>query len=130
MERTVRDVMNPRLLYLREGDRVGVARRPILEFQVGAVPVLDDDHRPVGVVAVRDLLADPPRASVPAFSVRDTTAIEAAARALGEAGAHHAVVVDAAGRAVGMVSVIDLLRALVGLPVTHPAAFKEGHLGA
>jgi CBS domain-containing membrane protein len=122
--------MNPRLLYLREGDRLGIARQPLLNFHVSAVPVLDDDHRPVGVVALRDLLEDVPRASTPAFTVTDTTPIEAAARAIAEAGAHHAVVVDAAGRAVGMVSTLDLLQALLNLPVTHPAAFKEGHLAA
>jgi CBS domain-containing protein len=37
-----------------------------------------------------------------------------------ETNMHHLVVVDATGRAVGMLSALDLLRALVGLPAAPP----------
>jgi hypothetical protein len=30
MAKTVRDIMNPKLLYIRDGDRVALARRQIL----------------------------------------------------------------------------------------------------
>jgi len=48
-----------------------------------------------------------------------------AARRLGLADAHHVVVVDSAGVAVGIVSVLDVLRAMLGLPAHHPAAFPH-----
>jgi CBS domain-containing protein len=55
MPSTVADIMNPKLLYIREGDRRSMARGQILRFGVTAVPVLDDGHRPVGIVSLRDL---------------------------------------------------------------------------
>jgi CBS domain-containing protein len=126
MIRTVADIMNRKLLYLAEGSRAELAREPILKFGVTAVPVLDESGRPVGVVSLRDLLADePPRRPVsPAVSVPSTSTIESAARVLAESDYHHLVVVDAtSGRAVGMVSSVDLLRAMLDLPARHPAAF-------
>jgi CBS domain-containing protein len=38
---------------------------------------------------------------------------------------HHLVVLDDDGRACGMVSSLDLVRALVGLPPAHPATFPH-----
>ena len=126
--KTVRDIMSHELVYLREGDRPSLVRRPILELGITAVPVLDDDHRPVGVVSLRDLLegdADARRTTQPATAVLDTEPIESGARALAESGRHHLVVIDAAGKAVGMVSAIDFVRELVGLPHKHPDALSR-----
>ena len=53
--RPSRDIMNAKLLYIGQGDRLSLARRHILQFGVTAVPVLDETHRPVGVVSLRDL---------------------------------------------------------------------------
>jgi CBS-domain-containing membrane protein len=36
---------------------------------------------------------------------------------------HHVVVTDESGKAVGMLSALDALRALIGEPPKHPAAF-------
>jgi CBS domain-containing protein len=123
--------MNRELLYLAEGSRPELARRQMLRFGVTAVPVLDDAGRPVSMISLRDLVGDAPcTPTTPVFSVTSTTSIESAARALAETEFHHAVVVDATtGRAVGMVSSIDLLRALLDIPPRHPAAFpafREG----
>jgi hypothetical protein len=38
---------------------------------------------------------------------------------------HHLVVVDGSGAAVGMLSSLDLLRALVGIPARHPETFPH-----
>jgi CBS domain-containing protein len=122
----VKDVMNSDLLYVSEGEHLDVARHPMLEFGVTAVPVLDEEHRPVGVVSLRDLMTSAPtQASNPVYSIAETATVEEAARSMGEATFHHVVVVNTEGRAVGMLSALDLLRALAGLPSKHPAAFAR-----
>jgi CBS domain-containing protein len=127
MPTSVRDHMNPKVLYLREGDHLELVLRPMLQFGVTAVPLLDGEHRPVGLVSLRDLFPGEHHSPRPAFLLLDSTSVHKAARALGKASVHHAVVVDAAGRAVGMISALDLLRALVGLPADHPATFANEH---
>lgn len=124
----VRDCMNRELVYLRAGDRERIALRPILEFGITAVPVLDEEHRPVGVVALRDLVDDrhsAPRATEPALTVRVDASIESAARAMADANVHHLVVVDSAGVAVGMLSSLDVIRGLLGMTAKHPAAIES-----
>ncbi|MBX3212838.1 MAG: CBS domain-containing protein [Labilithrix sp.] len=127
MPRTVADIMNEKLLYIRDGDRLALARRHIIEFGITAVPVLDETHRPVGVVSLRDLAGDrehfEPSGKVE--TVRASASIEEAAKLLAESEYHHLVVVDAMGVAVGMVSALDFLRELVGLPPRHPERFQR-----
>lgn len=125
MAKTVGEIMNAKLLYIREGDRGSLARRHILEFGITAVPVLDDTHRPVGVVSLRDLEreGDDVQPRGPALTVRDTDSVEAGARKLAESDVHHFVVVDDKGVAVGMVSSSDFIRALLGMEPRHPKAF-------
>lgn len=123
----VRDIMNPKLLYIRDGDRLVLARRQILRFGVTAVPVLDDQHRPVGVVSLRDLAEeeDQIKVSAPVKTVREDADVTEAGKQMVEEGLHHLVVVDGKGVAVGMVSSIDCLASLVGLPARHPDKFDE-----
>lgn len=127
MAKTVRDIMNSKLLYIRDGDRLSLARRHILSFGVTAVPVLDETHRPVAMVSLRDLdlEGDEVEAKGPVASVRDTDPIELAAKKLAESDFHHFVVVDEKGVAVGMVSSVDFLRALLGMEVRHPHSFDN-----
>lgn len=124
-KRIVKDIMNPQLLYVQDGDRMTLVRREILRFGVTAVPVLDDEHRPVGFVSLRDLAdeEEQTRISAPVETVREDETIEAGARKLALSTLHHLVVVDARGVAVGMVSAVDFLRALVGVGPFHPTAF-------
>ena len=120
----VADIMNPKLLYIREGDRLTMARSKIIEFGVTAIPVLDDSHRPVGVVSLRDLdRSGDVEPSAPVHVVKSTATIDEGARVLIDSGMHHLVVVDEAGIAVGMVSAVDFVRAFSGRPSTHPVAF-------
>ncbi|MDB4935845.1 MAG: hypothetical protein JWP87_2817 [Labilithrix sp.] len=125
--KTVRDIMNPKLLYIEEGQPLSFARKHILAFGVTAVPVLDETHRPIGVVSLRDLdrAGDEVVASATCSTVKDTDSVEEAARKLADTDFHHLVVVDAKGVAVGMVSSVDFLRALLGLEARHPKAFDE-----
>jgi len=128
MPKTVADIMNPKLLYIRAGDRVSLARRHIIDFGVTAVPVLDETHRPVGVVSLRDLTGDEGERFEPSGNVatiKASASVDEGARALAEGDYHHLVVVDDDGVAVGMVSALDFLRALVGLAPRHPAKFES-----
>ena len=123
---TVADIMNPKLLYVRDEDRLTLVRRKILQFGVTAVPVLDEGHRPIGVVSLRDCAGDEePRMSSPAKTVRVDATIAEGARALADANVHQLVVVDDHGIAVGMVSALDFVRAFVERPARHPAAFDR-----
>ncbi len=125
---TVRDCMNPELVYLREGERKQLALRPILEFGITAVPVLDDEHKPVGLVALRDLVDrkhSPPTATEPARTVRVDDSLEGAARAMAQANVHHLVVVDSSGKAAGMISSLDVIRGLLGMNAQHPKAIES-----
>lgn len=124
---TVRDIMNSKLLYLKDGDRVSLARRHILDFGITAVPVLDETHRPVGIVSLRDLERDGENATATGnvVTVKDTDAVEVAAKKLAETDFHHLVVVDEKGVAVGMVSAVDFVRALLGMAPRHPKAFDH-----
>jgi CBS-domain-containing membrane protein len=125
--RTVSEFMSRELLYLSQDARVDVARSHILDFGVTAVPVLDDEHRPIGVVSLRDLVhgRGRPQMSSPAHTIPADTPVEQAARTVAETNMHHLVVVDTTGRAVGMLSALDLLRALVGLPAAPPRRVSE-----
>jgi CBS-domain-containing membrane protein len=123
---TVESIMNPKLLYIRDGARLSLAKRQILSFGVTAVPVLDETHRPVGIVSLRDLEEDREfvEAKGPVVTVRASDPVEGAARTLAEGDLHHLVVVDDKGVAVGMVSSVDFVRALLGMPSRHPATFE------
>jgi CBS-domain-containing membrane protein len=128
MLKTVAEIMNSKLLYIRDGDRVALARRHIIDFGITAVPVLDETHRPVGVVSLRDLAGDEGAMFQPSGKVetiKASASIEEGARQLAESGYHHLVVVDDKGIAVGMVSSLDFVRALVGLPPRHPDKFER-----
>jgi CBS domain-containing protein len=121
--------MNRELLALRPDMSGDQARDLLRSFRVGAAPVLDDARRPIGVVSLRDLL-DPggltrDRMTRPAICVSTAASIEAAARQLARTDMHHLVVVDGSGAAVGMLSSLDILRALVGIPARHPETFPH-----
>jgi hypothetical protein len=98
-------------------------------FAVGAVPVVDENRRALGMVTATLALdasgTAGDRMMRPATCIEGSTAIEDAARRLALADSHHLVVVDGAGTAVGIVSALDVLRAMLGIPAHHPAAFPH-----
>jgi CBS domain-containing protein len=122
---SVRDVMNPQLLYVSDGEAPAIVRGKLLRFGVSGAPVLDASYRPVGFVSLRDFTADGSAVRIvrPARTVRDDEPIETAARTLADADLRHFVVVNGAGRAVGVVSALDFVRALVGVAPRHPPRF-------
>jgi CBS domain-containing protein len=123
MKTLVSDYMNRTLVYLMEGDRPEIALRPILDFEITAVPVLDAEHRPIGIVSLRDLV-DPRksgmRVTAPPLTIEADAFVSTAAVMLAETGYHHLVVIDADGRAIGMLSSLDVVRGLCGLSAKHP----------
>jgi hypothetical protein len=129
MPSTVKEIMNRELLTLRPETSAREARELLKDFAVGAAPVVDESHRLLGVVSVRDLLdASGPVAehmTRPAMCVGISASISTAARQLALSDRHHLVVVDGAGAPVGMVSTLDALRALLDLPAHHPKAFPH-----
>ena len=123
--------MNPELFNVGPDVSVASTREGILAMGITAAAVLDGNQRPLGVASLRDLVEAPDgaptseRMTSPAVVVRDDARIADAALLIGETGYRHLVVVDETGRAVGMVSAVDLVRALAGLPAQHPAAFPH-----
>jgi CBS domain-containing protein len=61
----------------------------------------------------------------PAVTADASTGVESAARRLAGTDMHHLVVVDGSGVAVGMLSTLDLLRAVLDMPARHPTAFPH-----
>jgi CBS domain-containing protein len=134
MARTVAEVMNPELVSARADTDPSSLRHLILAMGITGVPVLDEDHRPIGELSLRDLVdppEEPPPISRPTASIPASASLEMAGEALAKTESHHLVVVDSTGRAIGMVSAMDVLRGLLGIPTRHPAAFPhfDGELG-
>jgi CBS domain-containing protein len=119
--------MNPELFSLRADTKSDDALDALLEYGITAVPVLDDARRPIGVVSIRDLVRKEPapRISTPALSISADTTVEETARMMAENDKHQLVVVGGDGRALGLVSSLDVVRALIGLPAHVPATFPR-----
>jgi CBS domain-containing protein len=129
MARSVAEIMNRELLAVVPETPAQTIRELLRTFAISCVPVLDDERRPVGTVTAcavldRDGTACE-RMSSPAICMDGSASFEAAARHLVLEDAHHLVVVDSAGVAVGIVSVLDLVRAMLGVPARHPATFPH-----
>ncbi len=124
---TAADFMNPRLVYVRDGDRLEIALGPMMELRLSAVPVLDDDHKPVGLITLRELAdrSGPVHMSSILQTVSASASLEEAAQLLVAGDLHHLVVVDAHGVALGMLSTLDVLRGLTGGVPEHPARIES-----
>jgi CBS domain-containing protein len=131
MARTVEEIMNRELMSLRRGEEIEHALSYILALAISGAPVVDDNGIPVGVVSFRDLLTRNAGGLVgdcmtsPAVTVKRSATIQEAARIFSERGFHRLIVVDDEGHAVGIVSVLDCVRGLTGMPASHPAGFPH-----
>jgi CBS domain-containing protein len=127
----VSEIMNRELFSVGKEDTVDMALRAILLLGISGAPVLDEDGKPLGHVSLRDLVADKPGTTVgermtqPAGTIAAGARIAAAARRLARTGYHRLIVVDETGTTVGMVSSLDVIRGLIGLPAPHPASFPH-----
>ncbi|KNB54272.1 CBS domain-containing protein [Streptomyces caatingaensis] len=130
--RTVGDLMTHSVVRVQRGTLFTEIVHVLHEHDITAVPVVDDDDRPVGVVSEADLLTRAAQrmdgsASSEAVAKQDATTAEGlmtspavcarpgwsvveAARTMEERHVKRLPVVDEAGRLVGLVSRSDLLR--------------------
>ncbi|MFE0698820.1 CBS domain-containing protein [Streptomyces sp. NPDC058872] len=118
--RSVADLMTPTAVAVQRGTSFKEIARLLDEYGVTAVPVVDEEDRPVGVVSEADLLrrhttkggssTAEGMMSSPVVTARPSwTAIEAA-RLMERHRVKRLPVVDAQGRLIGVLSRSDLLR--------------------
>jgi hypothetical protein len=65
------------------------------------------------------------RMTRPAATARPTDLLEAAGRLMAVTGYHHLVVVGDNGEAVGFLSLLDVMRGVLGIPAAHPEGFPH-----
>lgn len=131
MARTVDEIMNREIFSLRPNEPVEGSLDYLFALGLTAAPVLDQHGTPVGFLSLQDVLtrkkgtkvAD--RMTSPAVSVPEKATVESAAHFMAQRDLRHAPVVDRGGHAVGVISLKDIVKALLGLPVGHPAAFPH-----
>lgn len=123
--------MSEELFALRGTETAGEALRYLVAMGITGAPVLDPSGRPVGFVSLRDAVRVAPSTTTETFMSRPVqtipadAALEHAADWMCDHDRRHLVCVDEDGRAVGLVSVLDVLRGLRGRPTRHPAAFAR-----
>lgn len=114
-ELTAADVMSRDIVRVHVHDSPQKARALLLEHDIRALPVLDDDGTVVGTVGLRELVRPAGRvgslASTPSTAPAELP-LAALSLALTDGRAHAVVIVDGAGGLRGMVTQTDLLVAL------------------
>lgn len=131
MAKRVQEIMNHELFTVSPDERVEAVRGWLTALGVTAAPVIDDQRRPIGFVSLRDVVNAPEddhvhlHMSAPAHGLPATADIEEAASMMAEFDHHHLVCLDDAGRAIGFVGSLDVIRGLIGAPVKHPDAFPH-----
>ena len=134
MAKTVADVMTASPRACQRSDSLVVAAKILWENDCGAVPVVDDGQRVVGMITDRDCLMaaftrgrkleDLSVQSAMAhmvFAVRSSETVEAAARRMAEHAVRRLPVLDDHGRLCGMVSLADLAQPKSGLAAASVA---------
>src|SRR5690606_12942201 len=124
-------IMNHEVYTVRASEPSGEVLGMILTLGITAAPVVDEAGVALGLVSLRNLARakrDEPVAkhmTTPIATISLGTTVEEAGREMGQLSYHHLVVVDDAGKAIGFVSSLDVVRGLVGLPASHPPAFPH-----
>jgi CBS domain-containing protein len=133
----VRDLMSDAVVRVQGGTPFKEIAHLLQEYDITAVPVVDDQDRPLGVVSEADLLykirgvredhadhasggpSQPDKAlatdaaglmTAPALCAREDWSVVDAARVMARHGVKRLLVVDDGGRLIGVVSRSDLLR--------------------
>jgi hypothetical protein len=125
----VSEIMNHEVLSFDPDAPARAALSLLLRMGLTTAPVVDEEHHPIGVVSQRELVRAAAGAKVsacmrvPAVVTRPDTPLLDAARLLDEADLHHLAVVGPHRRLIGFVSSLDLLRGMIGAPVSHPESF-------
>ena len=112
----VETIMVKSVVEVGEAESVGAARQLMEEHDISALPVVNADGAPVGIVTASDLVTDYDDV-LPVSRIMTSPlhtlepGADVAARLLREHGHHHVVILDQ-GRIVGIVSSLDLLRVI------------------
>jgi CBS domain-containing protein len=131
MALTVSEIMNREVFSVGPAESVDATRAAILALGITGVPVVNEEGKPLGLVSLRDLVGERPgltageRMTRPPATVPAEVRLGEAARRLARTRYHRLIVVDAGGYVVGMVSALDIIRGLMGLPAPHPASFPH-----
>jgi CBS domain-containing protein len=97
---------------------VGQAEHTLRERAIGCLPVVDEHRNVRGLVSPSDLLAAAPEARVDSVmtkhvvSFTEEVPLARAAATLAFEGIHHAPLLDEQGRLIGVLSSLDILRAI------------------
>ena len=118
--KTAADVMNHRFFHASPDDSISVLLQEMAERGLGCVPVVDLAGHPLGVASTAEIercydveeLAE--RLERPVVCVDQNTPLDLAARELVRHPSCCLVLVDAKGQAVGALSPLELLSALLG----------------
>lgn len=127
----VGEIMNPELFSMAVTETATNALRYLVTMGISGAPVLDNDGKPIGVVSWRDIaLADSETTlrevmSAPPITITAAAYIDEAAKLMAERGCRRLVVVDKNGFMGGVVTAIDVIRGLSGVPVSHPDTFPH-----
>ncbi|HET6352677.1 CBS domain-containing protein [Streptomyces sp.] len=118
--RSVADLMSPTAVSVQRGTPFKEIARLLDEYGITAVPVIDDNERPVGVVSEADLLRKRTSRdtssvaeelmSSPAIVAQPGWSVVRAARVMEKKRIKRLPVVDESGRLVGVISRSDLLQ--------------------
>jgi CBS-domain-containing membrane protein len=116
----VRDVMSASLFVIEVGMSPAEAAAVLAAHRISGAPVVSGSARPLGIVTRSDLLdprhqAEPTVATVMTrvlYAVRATDPAIAAVRLMTTENIHRVVVVDGSGLLVGIVTSMDIMRAL------------------
>ena len=130
MAKLVREIMNCEVFSLRPEESADQALTWIVTLGITGAPVVDRDQRVVGHASFRDLLTRGKgplvreRMTTPVEVVSPNTTIDEAGRRMSRLGVHRLIVTEET-RAIGVVSALDVMSALLGMPIKRPPAFPQ-----
>ncbi len=130
MAKIVEEIMNREVFALKPDESAEQALNCILTLGITGAPVTDRNHRVIGHASFRDLLASKKgslvaeRMTTPVEVVSPSTTIDEAGRRMARLRVHRLIVTEGS-RVVGVVSALDVMAALLGMPITHPPTFAH-----
>lgn len=116
----VKDAVNPdaEIAYLRETDQVNDMLVKISESNHNRFPVIDDDHKPIGIITAKDIIGAHGQAPIQQYmspnplTVTDQTAVATAGHMMVRESLELLPIVSSAGQLTGVISRKDVLRSL------------------
>ncbi|MXO01949.1 CBS domain-containing protein [Shinella zoogloeoides] len=130
-ELTCADIMSRDVVTVQADATADMARAQLLDHDIRTLPVLDGEGRLLGTVGLRELAAMAPAAHLPISEAATASPSDPAIGLiprLTDGSIHAVVVIDAARRAVGVISQTDLLATLAkSLSQTGRTGLMGGH---